>query len=193
MPTILPGEQAHQEVSPPGRLDYQKPDNPRQAAVLIAIHPFEGNQHIILIERVTKKSDIHSGQISLPGGKFELDDLDLEQCALREAEEEVGLDPHLVQMVGPLSPLYIPVSNFEVFPFVGYCEEPLKLTPQYSEVAAIHRIALQDLLESDAKQKDHQVRPDVILPDIWHFDVGGLFVWGATAMILNELRWVLRP
>lgn len=161
--------------------------------MLIAIHPYQEQEHIILIQRVEKGSDRHSGQISFPGGKFEESDETLESCAIREAQEEVGLNTAGMKIQGALTPLYIPVSNFEVFPFVALVESQDQLVPQESEVAQIHRISLDSLLQDDViGQRDHEVRPGLILPQVLHFDIDGLFIWGATAMILNELRWVLK-
>lgn len=189
----LPAKVAHRELSPPGRLDYKVPEDASKTAVLIAIHPFEDEHHILLIRRVSKASDRHSGQISLPGGRLEPADQSLLNCALREAEEEVALATESFRALGQLTPLYIPVSGYHVFPFIGVFEQQEYLVAQDSEVAEIYRIPLREFLQEDMiQQADHEVRPNLILPDVLHFDIHGLFVWGATAMILNEFRWVLR-
>lgn len=187
----LPAGQAHAEFAPPGRLEHKAPKTAVKAGVLIALHEFEGSPSILLIERVVKASDRHSGQISLPGGRLEEDDASLQQCAIREAQEEVGLDVTDLSTLGALSPLYIPVSDYEVFPFVAAVGQQDNLIRQETEVAKIHRLPIAKLLTSDAIQSaDHEARPGLVLPKVKHFAIDNLFIWGATAMILNEFRWI---
>lgn len=136
--------------------------------------------------------DKHSGQISFPGGKMETEDASFEACAFREANEEVGLEIEGVEIVGRLSPLYIPVSLFQVYPIVAWTNSARTFVRDPSEVARIIKFPIEEILGPDKiLTSDYQVRPDLILPDVKHFSIQNNFVWGATAMILNELKMVL--
>ena len=190
----LPGVEAQLQLAHPARsLSTPKDMTPREAGVLIIIYPTAAGLHFPLIVRTSDNPhDRHRGQISLPGGKVEERDKNIEATALREAEEEVGVDASKVRILGSLSTLYIPVSNFNVYPVVGFIEEKPRWVPQLSEVARIIEAPLARLHHADVvKHTSMAVGDKVKLRDVPYFDIEGEVVWGATAMILSELRQML--
>jgi 8-oxo-dGTP pyrophosphatase MutT (NUDIX family) len=164
-----------------------------KSSVLILLYPSaaDGSIRIVLTLRPTYEG-IHSGQISLPGGKFEISDSDLSVTALRETREEIGVDPSAVKMIGKLSELYIPPSNYIVLPFVGYSDKPLTFFPNTKEVEKIIEIALTDLLDDrNIKKRHFLVRngAQIFAPC---YIIDGNKIWGATAMILSEFKEIAR-
>ena len=138
------------------------------------------------IER-TSGNTIHSGQIGLPGGKYEKSDVDRTTTALRETSEELGVDCDQVEIVGHLTELYIPVSNFKVLPVLGFCEKRPVFRLNRFEVEQVIEMPVQQLLLKDNMRKFELQRADfkIIAP---YFEAKGHKIWGATAMILSELR-----
>jgi 8-oxo-dGTP pyrophosphatase MutT (NUDIX family) len=175
------------------RPDAEVPPDARRAAVLALFYPKESQWHIALIERSrANPHDRHSGQISFPGGRFDAKDQSLTETALRESEEEIGILRKHVQILGALTDLYIPVSNFHVFPFVGYMDRTPVLTPQAGEVEAIVEAPFSCFLEKSGLQHaDISFGAGMILPNVPCFEVQGHIVWGATAMIMSELLALL--
>ena len=141
----LPGIEGQIKMAPQpraGQLNrWDRPDNYREAAVLLLLYPYgpdgpdNSDLHLILTRR-PEYPGAHSGQISLPGGRREGEEA-LQTTALREAEEEVGLVPAMVEMIGQLSPLYTPPSNFYIYPFVAYCAAQPAFQPDAKEVAEL--------------------------------------------------------
>ncbi|MHB1293480.1 MAG: NUDIX hydrolase [Anaerolineae bacterium] len=165
------------------------PGPPRQGAVLVLLYLLHGELHIPL----TRRSDhvaIHKGQISLPGGAREPDDATLWETALREAQEEIGLDRAAVARLGELSPLYIPVSHFVIHPHVGYAAERPAFAPDAAEVAELIEFPLNTLLDPQSKREETWVLAgqQVQVPQ---YRYGNHIVWGATAMVLSEFETVL--
>jgi 8-oxo-dGTP pyrophosphatase MutT (NUDIX family) len=176
-------------------LPYSRPADPQgvPAAVLLALSPVEGADDLglVLVKRPDSMRN-HAGQVGLPGGAVEPDDRDEVTAALREAHEEVGLDPAGVRVLGTLDRLYIPVSNFDVLPVVGLWDGRAPLRPNPGEVAGILHPTLRQL----ADPSNHGVMPLVRLvgtaglrgrtaemssPVFW---VDGMTVWGFTAGLL---------
>jgi 8-oxo-dGTP pyrophosphatase MutT (NUDIX family) len=164
------------------------PPSAKVAAVMILLFPKAGEWHVLLTERTSDNAnDKHSGQISFPGGKFEPTDESLEACALRETHEEVGIAPERINVIGAMTPLYIPVSNFKVNPFIGFMKEAPQYLKQETEVKKIIETPLSILLNPEnQKRKQIHVSFTMRLEDVPYFDVNGKTVWGATAMMLSE-------
>lgn len=160
-----------------------RPGKPREGAVLLLLYPC-GSETCILLTRRRDDLQAHAGQISFPGGRREHRESPA-QAALRETYEEVGIHPSRVQLLGELTPLYIPPSDFEVHPFVGWHDQPVAFTPQPSEVAELLEVPVQMLLDAQTRQEEvwHQRGIELQVP---FFGVGPHKVWGATAMILSE-------
>jgi 8-oxo-dGTP pyrophosphatase MutT (NUDIX family) len=160
----------------------------RPAAVLVLVAPsVDGTAVVILTERATYEG-MHSGEVSFPGGKVEPGDADLEATALREAEEEVGLDPAAaeVEVIGRLDPLRIPVSSFSITPVLGIARRSPELQAFESEVARIIWAPLDAFLpDAPVEIVERQVRDWPLRYGGYRID--GLHVWGATARILGQL------
>lgn len=166
-----------------------RPGSPREGAVLLLLYPKRQEICIVLTRR---RDDLqaHAGQISFPGGRREVLETPA-HAALRETHEEIGVDPSQVQLLGELTPLYIPPSDFEVHPFVGWHEQPASFSPQPSEVAELLEVPLQMLFDAKTRQEEtwHQRGLELQVP---YFSIGLHKVWGATAMILSEFVERLR-
>ncbi|MCG2634733.1 MAG: CoA pyrophosphatase [Gammaproteobacteria bacterium] len=185
----LPGRSAQATMSP-RRMAAQQVDRwdppalHRKAAVLLLLYPGAAGTTIVLIRR-PQYEGVHSGQIALPGGAWETGE-SLLQTALREAEEEVGVDPAGLRVLGGLSQLYIPVSNFNIHPFVAVAERQPVFQPDPIEVAEIIQVPLGHLLHPDSRgesERDLRSWGPTLVP---HIDAEGHVIWGATAMILAE-------
>ncbi len=163
----------------------------RPSAVLILLYPNEQQEiSVLLIERMTYDGH-HSGQIALPGGKADLTDKDLEATALREFFEETGSDI-LPTVIGKLTPVFIPVSKFMVQPFVSYVNKKPNFTASAYEVNEIIEWNLDQLLNPETiKETTIEPTPGLKLKTPY-FDIQGKILWGATAMMLNELKWILK-
>jgi 8-oxo-dGTP pyrophosphatase MutT (NUDIX family) len=193
----LPGEEAHFKLAPMLRmrelenLDIDKQD-PKQAAVLSVFYPGrEGETRFVLILRKTYKG-VHSNQVGFPGGRVEQEDRDLAHTALRETEEEVGIPQHEVEILREMSRLYIPPSNFWVHPFIGITRKTPVLIPQEDEVEAVLEIRLQDFMSDSCLIKETLSTSYTNEIEVPAFLLNGHVVWGATAMMLSEMKEILR-
>jgi len=158
------------------------------SSVLIALLGARVEASLVLIER--SSGGPHGGQIAFPGGREEAGDLSPVDTALREAREEIGLDPREVEVLGTLSPLVVAVSGFLVRPVVGFVAEPPSLKANPEEVAAILEVSLEQLTRPESKaERELLVRGERLLVPCYLF--GENLVWGATAMMLRELEEVL--
>ena len=185
----LPGAEAQYRMAHAARSSYPRAkQNTRIASVLLLLYPKQDSWHTLYIQRVSSNpNDRHRGQIAFPGGMRESGDLDLAHTALREAEEEVGLAQDRVQMLGQLTPLYIPVSNFLVHPFIGFTDHTPGWTLQADEVAEIIEVPLSHMRDPLIRRYKHiQLSPRLTLRNVPYFDLEGRVLWGATAMITNE-------
>lgn len=192
----LPGEAAHQEMIPPERigifkdLDLEK-INPREAAVMMLFYPKNNEPHLVLILRNSYKG-VHSSQIGFPGGKVETTDVSLAATALRETFEEIGVECELINLVRPFTEIYIPPSNFKVYPFLGYATQELTFKPSDREVFGIIEMPLSALMDDRikvSKTLSTSYMEEVAVPA---FKFEEYYIWGATSQMLNELKEVLK-
>lgn len=160
------------------------PEEPtREAAVLVLFGARGEHGEVIVIERASHLK-AHPGQPAFPGGRVEEGDSSLSQTALREAKEEIGLNPKTVEIIGELPQLWIPPSNFKVTPIVGWWREPHELTEiDANEVAAVHQISIMDLVEPANRVQVRNSR-GWIGPG---FQVANMLVWGFTGGLLSQL------
>ncbi len=185
----LPGYKSQLKMAPQVRLQ-NKHDFYRNAGVMILLYRNEEQWHFVLMKRPEYKG-AHSKQVSLPGGIHEDTDPDLEATALRETREELGIDDSLIQVLGSLTKLHIPISGIEVSPYVGTYPEMPVFNPDPSEVSYLIEVPLEDLL-SPLKLKDDVRTISGKTVKVPCFHLKGEQVWGATAMILSEFLEILR-
>lgn len=193
----LPGLEAQLKMAPTFRTAFAEhftppPKDSKIAAVLLLLFPTAtGDINFVLIRRPAYNGT-HAKQISFPGGKAEPQDRSLWETALRETQEEVGVERNDVQLIRALTPTYIPPSNFLVHPYVGICTQTPKFIAEEKEVEEILYISLVDLM-NDAHETFGWVSPSyagkVEVP-VYNFDT--LEVWGATAMMLSEFKHLMR-
>lgn len=191
----LPGEMAHSMMMPTLRdanLTIPKnPTSPIKSAVLILFYQDEhGHIKFPLIQRPSYNG-AHSAQVSFPGGKYENEDIDLVQTALRESKEEIGIDPKEVEIVGRISDLFIWVSNFIVTPIVGVASTPPIFVKDEKEVDSIIETDLFDILNPEKRKEGTILARGKYKIQTPYFDIDDRMVWGATAMMLSELSIVI--
>jgi 8-oxo-dGTP pyrophosphatase MutT (NUDIX family) len=188
----LPGFEAHRKMFPIFRADLNQevPEHAKKGAVLILLYQKSGYLKLCLMKRPVDGS-VHSGQISFPGGGMEIADKDLINTALRETEEEIGCSAIQTQILGILSTLYIPASNYSVLPVVGYYNKTPLFKINKSEVDELIEVKVETLLHpeictsANVEARDRTYNVPV-------YDLGKHKIWGATAMILSEFLQVFR-
>ena len=189
----LPGSAAQLKMAPLSRINQlQAPPDARQSAVMILLFEQTGEWYTLLMRR-TEDGRTHSGQISFPGGKREESDSDILMTALRETEEEIGIRRDQIQVLGQLSPLYIPPSNFHVTPVLGYLPGSVETNISPQEVQEVLTVPLRKLFDDSIKEErlittstNNQLRSPIYLLPPQHI------VWGATAMIISELEHLIK-
>lgn len=183
----LPGDAAQNRMAPLFRGDLVHDTDPLLAAVLILMYPADNATGIVFIKRNSYDGP-HSAQVSFPGGALEDSDGTLDRAALRETREELGISGN-IQLLGSLTQLYIPVSNFLVTPFAGWINQRPVFHPDPAEVQYVIESSLEDLLEPSnilTETWEHQGR-SICAP---YYRVGKEKIWGATAMMLCEFLQV---
>jgi 8-oxo-dGTP pyrophosphatase MutT (NUDIX family) len=161
----------------------------QDAGVLILLYPSGSKINTVFIKR-TDYPGIHSGQISFPGGKSEQDDKNICLTAIREAEEELGLDLQQIHVIGLLTRLHIPVSNITVYPVIGYIDSKPSFHHDRTEVDYVIETDLDELIKPGSMKYTFMeiLSENVRVP---YYDVSGNRIWGATAMILSEFIEIL--
>ena len=154
-------------------------------------YPKNSIAHLALIVRNTYPG-IHSSQIGFPGGKVEEYDIDLKQTALRETHEEVGVHPDKVQIIKTFSEIYIPPSNFLVAPFMGISHEELIFIPDLEEVKRVLEFPVADFLDEKSITKTRMSTSYAVDIEVPAFMVDKYIVWGATAMMMSELKETIK-
>lgn len=184
----LPGTGAQLSMAPRLRRDprvIQVDDKDcRDGAVLVLLFPLAGDPATVLTVRHADLTQ-HAGQVSFPGGRRDPDEM-LAETVVREAYEEIGLESDELTLLGTLTPLYIPPSNFCVYPFVGTTDRRPEYEPHDAEVEQILEVPIAHLLQPKTRvEEEWDLRGErVTVP---YYDVAGYKVWGATAMVLAEL------
>lgn len=188
--------EAHMKMAPLERVsslsskEYLDKD-PRKAAVMMLLYPRDKEAHLVLIVR-NSYPGIHASQIAFPGGKVEPTDVDLQFTALRETHEEIGVQPERIQIIKPFSELYIPPSNFLVSPFLGIVYDEITFSPSPYEVKRVLELPLRDLLDDSIITKvvmSTSYAENIKVPV---FNVDKYVVWGATAMMMSELKETIK-
>jgi len=189
----LPGRATQQTMAvrprPGDRPDLPSPC-PHEGAVLLLVYRRRG-ELVLPFTRRPDRLEMHGGQISLPGGGREPQDESYEQTARRETCEELGIPERAIQILGPLTPLFIPVSSFCVYPFVGYARRAPTLRPDAREVAEAFEVPVQHLLDPATCRVDVHFR-DGQRFEVPAYQAGEHQIWGATAMMLAEFVALLR-
>jgi 8-oxo-dGTP pyrophosphatase MutT (NUDIX family) len=169
------------------------PNDAKLSAVMILLFHKNEEWHFLTIRR-TEDGHAHSGQIGFPGGRQEPGDTDLMETALRETYEEIGIEQHQIKTIGSLSPVYIPISNYQVFPYIGFVEEMNHYKLSIEEVKEVIEIPLSTILRAQSKVQAEistNIEPPIKrtvnaykLPD-------ETIIWGATAIMIAELELIL--
>ncbi len=184
---------AHSEFSPKDRPEFAedyKTTKTRNAGVMAVFSPIKDEVHVTLIVRTTYDG-AHSGQVAFAGGKWEKEDKSFQDTAFREVEEEIGVSKNDLTFCRSLTSVYIPPSDFRVYPFLAYSKKKLSYIPQEEEVAKVITIPLSALLQDNVRRQVTSVvvnNKTIIAPAFVYEDY---VIWGATAMMLNELIQVI--
>ena len=191
----LPGREAQMEMAAVHRhiIDVPAPPDAKNAAVLILLYEKYGQLYTVFMKRAVHIDDRHSGQISFPGGKKEDTDIDLSITAMRETEEEIGIRADDIQLMGQLTPMYIPVSGFKVSPYVGVIDYEPEFTLEVGEVQYSIEVPLLALLSPTNRQfTSIETGQGFFLKNIPCFNINEHIIWGATAMMTNEFLELIR-
>jgi 8-oxo-dGTP pyrophosphatase MutT (NUDIX family) len=192
----LPAALAHVKMAPIERIDQLKNLsydhlNPKKAAVMMLFYPKASQTHLLLIIR-NSYPGVHSSQIAFPGGKVESIDISMADTALRETEEEIGIARSSIEVIREFTEIYIPPSNFLVSPFLGICYSEPIFVLQRDEVAGIIELPLPVFLD-DANVVIRKLATSYAVSiDVPAFLVQEHVVWGATAMMMSELKETLK-
>lgn len=195
----LTGNRSHQKMAPASRIDdveiaKSKGDfaNARKSAVMILMYN-EANRTKVIFIRRSFYVGIHAGQIAFPGGRFEIEDITLENTALREIEEEIGIKSNEINVLGRLSDIFVPASNFIISVFIGFLQQKPNYSPDHREVAEIIEIDLSEFFEHDVIREKVFLVPSatqsIMAP---YYKVGNIELWGASAMVMSELIDMIR-
>jgi 8-oxo-dGTP pyrophosphatase MutT (NUDIX family) len=191
----LPGLEAQLHMAPTPRVGWDPlkfPDGARDGAGLLLVYPHDDTLHFPLTVRGSGLRN-HTGQVSLPGGRVDQGE-SFEDAALREAEEEIGVDPRAVQLLGRLTPLHIPVSGYILHPVIGFTSMRPAFQRAEWEVARIIEAPVSILNDPRSRKREmrsRSVNGQTMEVDVPFYDIDGEKVWGATAMVLAEFCAIL--
>lgn len=193
--TSLPGEEAQYRMAPSYRPRLTRSEiesmNPKVSGVMLLLYPKNNELNIVFTQRKLYEG-VHSGQMSFPGGKKEEGDSTLIETALRETHEEIGVEPSAIEVVGQLSELYIPPSNFLVWPTVGFSADSILFKPQASEVEKVIEIPVSFFMDKQNINPQTEIKlfnnTRVTVPA---YIFNGHVIWGATAIMLSEFTYVV--
>jgi 8-oxo-dGTP pyrophosphatase MutT (NUDIX family) len=193
----LPGRDAHYKLAPEIRIRELESGkiikkNPRKAGVMALFYPDAAQHTRLLLIMRRSYNGIHSRQVAFPGGKLEKGDASILATALRETREEVGVPPDRVEVIREMSQVYIPPSNFEVQPFVGLIPQPQPFVIQLDEVDHLIEVPLVQVLDDGYLSSQILSTSYAKNIEVPAFTLEGYTVWGATAMMLNEIRELLK-
>lgn len=184
----LPGRASQFKMAPASRIVTPGEPNAttRKSAILMLLYPYQKKIYLPLILRAVYHG-VHAGQVAFPGGRYERTDKDLIQTALREAQEEIGIQIRDVTVIGQLTELYVPVSNFLVQPVIGYLPYKPDFYPDPREVADILEVSLEELLATDNRKTGTFQSGNHVI-EAPHYTIYEKQIWGATAMMISELQ-----
>ncbi len=165
-------------------------ENRTVAAVLVPLFVKNGQFHLLFIQRTDKVRD-HKGQISFPGGSYEPGDSDLQATALREAEEEIGLNPMDIEIIGQLDDMTTAGTRFVISPYVGLIPYPYQFHVDHFETEEILQIPLSEFLDDSKCEEGHAVIDGETIPSYFYHCTGEKVVWGATARIVKQLAEII--
>lgn len=186
----LPGVAAQGEMAPPSRQHFPPAEStPRQSAVLVLLYPCDGAIYTVFTLRAAALNH-HGGEVSFPGGAKEPQDHNLQEAARREAHEELGILQESIHIIGALTPLYIPPSDNLVYPYVGWLNQTPAFRPEPEEVERVLSFPLRQLRRPEMRQRKLWLYKGEFV-EIPCYEVEGLCIWGATAMILSEFLAVV--
>ncbi|MGB0880136.1 MAG: NUDIX hydrolase [Polaribacter sp.] len=191
----LGGLEAHFKLAPQLRLKYNQEkieaSNPRKAAVLSLFYPNHNNETCFLLTQRASYKGIHSAQISFPGGKIEKSDKDLQETALRETYEEVGVLQTSIQIIRELTDVYIPPSNFLATPFMAFIDKKPHFKLNF-EVENTIEVLVSDLLNDQNISSVNMTTSYMKNIEVPCFQLNDVIIWGATAMMLAEIKNLLK-
>ena len=191
----LPGEEAQYRMAPSYRPRLAKDEiellHPKVSGVMLLLYEKQGLLNIVFTQR-KQYEGVHSGQMSFPGGKKDEGDFDLIQTALRETKEEIGVGEEQIEIIGKLSELYIPPSNFLVYPTVGFAQNIFSFQPQQSEVEKVVEIPVDFFLDNNNVNLQTEIKlfngTSIRVPA---YIFNEHIIWGATAIMLSEFSFII--
>lgn len=191
----LPGVEAQYRMAPSYRPRLTKeqitPLHPKQSGVMLLLYEHAGLLDMVFTQRRCYVG-VHSGQMSFPGGKRDVRDKDLQETALRETKEEIGVEPEKIEVIGKLSELYIPPSNYLVYPCVGFAPKLDRFHAQEEEVEEIVEIPVQFFLDTKNINRQTEIKlgsGEIVKVPAYVF--GKHIIWGATAIMISEFTYIL--